>query len=158
MTVLKDFQAALEGELAALAGFLDLLREEQQALVTGKVDGLEALAQAKLKMADRLNSLTTQREQRLVAIGLAPGRNGMGALLAAHPESKDLQARWSAILASAAEAKNLNEINGKLIADRLGNNQQALSILTAATHRASTVYGRDGQTQVSAPGRVLGSA
>lgn len=48
----------------------------------------------------------------------------------------------------AAEARTLNETNGKLIALRMQHNQQALSILMAAADPAVT-YGPDGQPRAS---------
>ncbi|MDP1652678.1 MAG: flagellar export chaperone FlgN [Rhodocyclaceae bacterium] len=57
----------------------------------------------------------------------------------------------------AAEARALNEINGKLIALRLQHNQQALNILLAAADSATT-YGPDGQQQTGLGSRILGKA
>lgn len=56
----------------------------------------------------------------------------------------------------AAEARALNEANGKLIALRMQHNQQALTSLMAAADRSVT-YGPDGQQRVGS-GRSLGKA
>jgi len=57
----------------------------------------------------------------------------------------------------AAEAKTLNETNGKLIALRLQQNRKALDILLSAADNATT-YGPDGQQQTGLGGRILGKA
>lgn len=150
-----DILRLLSNELAAVAEFTALLQQEQQALVTGVVEGFESLATAKLGIADRLNALSNAREQSLRRAGLPEGRQGMDAWLATQQASA--RSDWQSLLNTAAEARRLNELNGKLIAERLSNNQQALSILTAATNRAA-LYGPDGQTHVSGAGRKLGSA
>ncbi|MDP2808775.1 MAG: flagellar export chaperone FlgN [Rhodocyclaceae bacterium] len=56
----------------------------------------------------------------------------------------------------AAEARSLNETNGKLIALRMQHNQQALAVLMAAADQAIT-YGPDGQQRGGGGGRSLGS-
>lgn len=87
------------------------------------------------------------------------------ALAALLPEKTALTERLNGISAEeahqlrelAAEARHLNETNGKLIAVHLQRNQQALNILLAAADHAAT-YGRDGQQQPLSGGRILGKA
>ncbi|MFN3884241.1 MAG: flagella synthesis protein FlgN [Rhodocyclaceae bacterium] len=57
----------------------------------------------------------------------------------------------------AAEARQLNETNGKLIAVHLRRNQQALNVLLAAADHVAT-YGRDGQQHRGVGSRSLGKA
>lgn len=147
--------ALLADELAAIAKFIALLQQEQQALIAGAQEGYESLATAKLGIADRLNALSAARDQALRQAGLPLGRPGMDTWIAAQPAS--VRSAWQSLLTTATEARRLNELNGKIIAERLSNNQQALAILTTATNRAS-LYGPDGQTHVSGSGRKLGSA
>jgi flagella synthesis protein FlgN len=87
------------------------------------------------------------------------------ALAALIPEKSALAERLNgispaeaeALRALAAEARELNETNGKLIAVHLQRNQQALNVLLAAADNA-TVYGRDGQPQTGLGSRSLGKA
>lgn len=65
--------------------------------------------------------------------------------------------REAAFLSLAAEARALNETNGKLIALHMQRTQKALSVLMAAADRGMT-YGPDGQQQVGGGGRSFGSA
>jgi flagella synthesis protein FlgN len=64
---------------------------------------------------------------------------------------------WTKLLILATEARELNQINGQLIALHMQNNQQALAVLMAAANQAMT-YGPDGQQRGSGSGRSLGSA
>lgn len=71
--------------------------------------------------------------------------------------AKSLRGTWQSMLAAAAKAKAENEINGKLIAARLQQNQQALGVLLGESGDATT-YGADGQRSSGSGRRTLGSA
>jgi flagella synthesis protein FlgN len=64
---------------------------------------------------------------------------------------------WNRLRALAAEARSLNDTNGRLIGIHLENNQQALAVLLSAANQAAT-YGPDGQQKPGGGGRSLGSA
>lgn len=148
--------AILAGELAALREFVTLLQEEQSALLDGKGDGLAALVEKKSALAGRLTDCAGQREAALAGLGLPAGRDGMEAWLATAAAAA--RNDWQELLPLAATARNLNELNGKLIGTRLQHNQQALAALMGATERAMT-YGPDGHAHPPAgSGRSRGSA
>jgi flagella synthesis protein FlgN len=152
--------AILADELAALRDFVALLQHEQATLVEGKVDALVALIDRKSALAARLTDCAQRREKTLQELKLPPGRSGMEAWLAAASTDPRARLHWQQLLPLAAEAKALNELNGKLIGTCLQHNQQALAALLGATERAMT-YGPDGHTLASAgggSGRILGSA
>lgn len=148
--------AILAGELAALREFVTLLQEEQSALLDGKGDGLAALVEKKSALAGRLTDCAGQREAALAGLGLPAGRDGMEAWLATAAAAA--RNDWQELLPLAATARNLNELNGKLIGTRLQHNQQALTALMGATAQAMT-YGPDGHARPPAgSGRSRGSA
>ena len=146
-------------ELATLRDFVALLKEEQSALVEGRIDALVALTERKSALATRLNDCTRGREAALLSLGLVAGRPGMEAWLDAAATDAATRGSWQQLLPLAAEARALNELNRKLINTRLQNNQQALAALMGATEQAMT-YGPDGHSQAKGPsgGRILGSA
>ena len=148
-----DVPGLLAEEAEALRLFVDLLKREQRLLAEGNVDSLVALAEKKSDFAETLGNLSCRREAALAAEGIA---GGMGVWLA-KPGNQRHEAKWRELLDSARVAKNLNETNGKLIALRLGHNQQALNALLAAADLAMT-YGPDGQQRPPGGGRTLGSA
>lgn len=151
-----DIAGLLSQELAAIESFIALLRKEQALLSSGANEGLTALAEEKSAAAITLGNLTNLRDRELARHHLPPGRAGMDAWTLTEAGSACL-ARWNRLLAQAAEARALNETNGKAIALHLQHNQQALSLLMAAADKAAT-YGPDGQARAGIGGRSLGSA
>ncbi len=146
----------LSQELQSLQAFVGLLHKEQTLLVSGVSEGLTSLAAEKSRTAIALGRLSTARDQGLARIHLPTGRAGMDAWAISNAGVAN-QRDWDQLLALAAEAKALNEANGKLIALHLQHNQQALSVLLAAADQTAT-YGPDGQPKQGVGGRSLGSA
>jgi flagella synthesis protein FlgN len=147
----------LAEEVALLRDFLDLLEREERALVGGDIERLLSLVEDKNRLFVRLAGLGETRDRTLAAAGFGPGRQGMEDWLERQSETEGAKRDWQQLLALAEKARALNRSNGKLIATRLANNQQALSTLMAAANQAS-LYGPDGQTRPAGGGRSLGSA
>jgi flagella synthesis protein FlgN len=143
-------------ELEFLRAFVALLGREQDLLGKGSAEPLAALAAEKSTMAAELARLAAARDTELVGLGLPAGRAGMEAWLGSKAGTAR-QTDWQRLLELTAEARALNETNGKLISLHLQNNQQALSVLMAAVDQAVT-YGPDGQQKAGPGGRSLGSA
>lgn len=146
----------LDREYRAVQAFVSLLRQEQDLLKEGSTELLAALAEEKLRTATELTDFSASRDSKLIHSGFQPGRPGMESWVAS-PSGAGYREQWQQLLELAAEARALNETNGKLINLRLQNNQQALSILMAAADQAVT-YGPDGQQRAGQGGRSLGSA
>lgn len=149
-------QNLIAEEVARLRDFLVLLEKEQQALAAGDVDRLLPLADDKNRLFGRLAQLGEARGQALAAAGFPADRQGMEGWLARQPNANGAGRTWQELLSLAEKARALNEINGKLIASRLADNQQALSALMAAANQAA-LYGPDGQARPIGSGRSLGS-
>jgi flagella synthesis protein FlgN len=153
----RDTLAGLIGqELQSVRVFVALLGREQVLLGQGAVEPLSALATEKSTLVASLTRLAAARDAELTRLGLPAGRVGMAAWGGGKADTS-CQADWSQVLALAAEARTLNETNGKLIGLHMQNNQQALSVLMAAADQAVT-YGPDGQQKTGTGGRSLGSA
>lgn len=157
MALLTALPRLVAEELAQLRVFVTALQREQQSLVDGHLDNLLPLAEEKSRIAASLGSLAEQRNKALAAAGLAADKTGMMDWLTSQPKSAASRAEWDNLLELAAEARRLNELNGKLIATRMQHNQQALAVLHAAVNRAM-MYGPDGQQHTSGFGRHLGTA
>ena len=127
--------APLREEFEALQAFVGLLRREQALLTEGNIEALPLLTAEKSALAGRLGQLSGDRERAAPT----PGMEG-----------------WQSLVDLAAEARALNETNGKLIALRMQHNQRALAILMAAADQ-DVVYGPDGQQRMGS-GRSFGSA
>jgi len=146
----------LAEEVREVESFVELLRQEQALLVSASnADHLMQLVERKSDYAARLKTLSDKREELLAADGYESGRSGMEAWLANTPGS--IRSLWQKLMALAAEARALNETNGKLIRIHWQHNQAALATLMSAADRAMT-YGPDGQQKGGGGGRILGSA
>lgn len=147
----------VSAELVVLRQFVEVLQREQAALTNGHTDSLMALAEEKVRHTEKLAALNKDRDTKLRTAGFGSGRDGMKAWR----EAGNIPAKVLNDLASAIElakeARRLNELNGKLVADRMQHNQQALNVLLSAA-KQSALYGPDGQTHVGSTGRTLGSA
>lgn len=153
---LDDLASLLSQELSTLESFLALLRKEQALLLSGANEGLTALADEKSRTAIELGRLAGGRDQQLARLHLPLGRAGMDAWTLTDAGAAS-QRKWDRLLLLAAEARAINEANGKAIALHLQHNQQALTVLMAAADRTAT-YGPDGQPLAGIGGRSLGSA
>lgn len=152
-TAAADFALRLHTERDALKAFVTLLETEQQALIDGHAEQLFALADSKVLATQELSNLATARSDKLLAHGVKPG--GMTAWLQAN--AKDSLPVWHDIQQLAEQSQQLNRTNGVLIQTKLRNNQQALMVLQNAAHGTPGLYGPDGQPNLSASGRTLGS-
>ena len=146
----------LEEEVGRLKEFIGLLQREQELLKQGDTDALLPLIETKTQLADRLATFARARETYLARQGFPAGRPGMESWLQRHGSDAQRQS-WHALLQLAQEARDLNELNGKLIGLHMQHNQQAFTALMNATNRAMT-YGPDGQQQAGLGGRILGTA
>ncbi len=141
-------------EISAIRRFIAVLEDEQQILATGDIDRLMPLAEQKSQLATRLSDLAERRQRALNAAGKSPVTMATWLAGIADPAPGKV---WQTLLDLAAQARELNTVNGKLIAERMRYNQQALTVLLAAGDKAA-LYGPDGQTRVAGGGRTLGSA
>lgn len=156
---LARIHTLLEQTVAELQRFLVVLSAERQALVSGEINRLPVLAEEKSALAARLATLEAQREQSLREAGFATGRAGVDAWLAANaaPSTLTTPTLWQQLITLAAEAKQENETNGKLIGAHMQQNQQALGLLLGESADATT-YDAGGQQKSIAGKRPLGSA
>jgi flagella synthesis protein FlgN len=132
----------LEQEQATLDRFIELLQQEQAALVSADVDKLQLLSEPKQKLSEKLNVLVQQRIALLDRDGFSTDAAGVQAWLSKQPAT--VAEAWNKLLVGAQKAQRLNQTNGKLIQTHLQHNQQALATLMSAANKAD-VYGADGQ-------------
>ena len=151
----NDLTADLQLELKTTEAFLNILRKEQEALVGGDIEHLEALPRDKAELVMQLAKLAKRRDQCLISRGLNPDRKSMEALLAVSHDAKTATAEWRELLRLAEAAQQLNQTNGEIIATRLRQNQQALTVLQGAAG-ITPLYGPTGKTFALKGGRQLG--
>jgi flagella synthesis protein FlgN len=136
--------STLAAEQQLLASLVELMKQEQQLLVSADADGLAALMPQKTKSVQQLATLSIARHRALGAAGYAQAESGMEPWLAASgaPEAR---AQWERLLELTAQAKELNRVNGMLINKQMANTQAALGALRPAGSGDATVYGPGGQ-------------
>jgi flagellar biosynthesis/type III secretory pathway chaperone len=147
----------LELERLAIAGFIDVLRKEQDALALNEADALEALAAEKLTRLELLTRHSEQRNTRLRAAGHTPDAAGMGAWLAARAAFPGIAKAWARVGELAREARDQNEINGWLVALQVQRTQRQLAFLHKAASNEPT-YAADGVARPAFRPRSLGEA
>lgn len=149
------FFQILNEETALLRRFLTLLESEQQALVSGVNEGLAKFAQDKSELSLQLDQFDRALAAEQSKGGFPQGSEGVKAWLAqAQPQQ---QKAWATFLELASAAKATNDLNGRIITERLSGNQQAIQALMAAANKPAT-YGPKGQAFPIGGGRTLGSA
>lgn len=154
MAALADIIAA---EADVVSAFVLLLQEEQEILKTGEPDALPAVVERKMTTTQKLAPLSVSRNSELARTGFAADRAGIEAWLQANPGDQATRQQWDKLMSLAAEARELNRVNGELIRLRLQHNTQAVETLLAAANRQD-LYGADGQAAQAATRRIIDSA
>lgn len=148
--------ATLDEEVAKLREFIAILEREQALLTQADIDALMPLVDVKTGLANTLAALSLERGEALARAGLPENRAGMESWLKERGTDRQRRA-WQELLTLAADARAINETNGKLIDLHAQRNQQAFAALMSAANQVMT-YGPDGQQQTGLSGRVLGTA
>lgn len=144
----------IDAEQGLLRRFLTLLEREEALLVAGETDALMALSREKTEIYHLLQRQHDTRAQLLRAEKLPNTDAAIRQVCAGAP---DTLARWDANLELARTAQARNQSNGKLITERMHNNQAALSVLLTAAE-APQLYDAAGAARPTGRGRHLGSA
>lgn len=140
---MESLSELLVRELSDLTRFCALLEDERKALTGAQADRLPDIAKEKAALVGRLNQLETGRDGLLATNGFTKGRSGIEAWLASRPNADVEKRRWNELLKLAAQARDGNETNGRLINLLLKQNQEALSVLLSGG--TDSIYGADGQ-------------
>ena len=136
----------LTAERQRIDALVELMKQEQQLLVSADADGLAEVTPRKVALVQELAPLSRPRHPALGGAGFPAAGAGMGAWLAARGDEA-VRSEWSALLARTADAKELNRVNGLLINRQMAHNQTVLQALrTPAGKAESTLYGANGQT------------
>lgn len=146
--------ATLRDEQHLIASILDVMKQEQQLLVSADADGLATLTPEKLKLAQQLGERSRLRHTALKAAGFAGGEAGMEPWLAVGGNT-GARADWDRLLDLTRQAKELNRVNGMLLNKQLANTTGILNALRGSSGAAhgGGVYGASGQTLSAGPSR-----
>ncbi|MCE3604399.1 flagellar protein FlgN [Massilia sp. P8910] len=141
----------LPQELALITSVLELMKQEQQLLVSADTAGLAELTPRKAQVVVDITALAQQRYQRLAAAGFAADDSGMQTWVDSHVEALP---GWQALLDVTREAKELNRINGMLINKQLSHTQSLINAMRTPTSGGeAAVYGPRGQATPTGPSK-----
>lgn len=149
--------ARLTAECAAWQAMLNVMGEEEQALIKGDADHLSRLNASKLAQLNTLNNLANARLDVLRAAGLSADQDGMNTLLSRHGQPEH-RSQWQQLCQMEQQAQAMNLRIGKLIEMRLANTRQALNVLIHATTTQGGLYDQAGQSVAAHTGKPLTAA
>ncbi|USX22191.1 flagellar protein FlgN [Oxalobacteraceae bacterium OTU3REALA1] len=135
----------LREEEQIMATLLELLKQEQQLLVTAEIDGLPAVTAKKTALIAQMTLLSAQRHRALGKAGFPAQESGMEAWITASADEHIAQS-WKLLLEHTREAKELNRINGMLINKQMGHTQGALQALQPLSSGANNFYSASGMS------------
>jgi flagella synthesis protein FlgN len=144
--------ATLRDEQQVIGSIVELMKTEQQLLISADADGLSTITPNKLQLAQRAATLSRVRHKALGAAGFPADETGMEPWLAVGGNAEHRDA-WNRLLDLTREAKELNRVNGMLVNRQLGQTQAALSELRGPAGNPAGVYGPAGQTMSTGPSR-----
>lgn len=143
----------LAREQQLVSSLLDLMKQEQQCLISADIDGLNTITPQKADLTNQLAILANQRHQALGAAGFAAEEAGMQAWIDGANDNAATDA-WRRLFDLVREAKELNRVNGMLVNKQMTHNQNLINAMRQPADAAdSTVYGPTGQTAPSGPSR-----
>lgn len=147
----------IAAEADLVSAFVFLLQQEQEVLKSGEADALPGIVERKAEITRKLAPISIARNAVLARADLPPDRAGIDAWLKCNTADKAVRLNWEKLQTLAAEARELNRVNGELIQLRLQNNSQALETLRSAANRQE-LYSADGQANTAHTRRIIDSA
>jgi|GEM_PF-1206526 len=147
----------LKMENTAWQALLDVLQEEEKALIEGDADRLALLNTAKLTQLQTVSDHARGRLADLQAAGHTPDHPGMDAWLAqrGQPEAR---ACWQQLHQMEQDAQAANQRIGALIELRLASTRQALNVLVHSATSQGGLYDQAGLAVAAHKGKPLTAA
>ncbi len=138
----------LNEQIQCAEAMLNALGRENEALIDGDADRLNAASADKARLVERLDSLEAERRDLTAAIEATMG--------AEQPdEDPSVAPKWHALLELITECKQRNQRNGALVKTRSDQVRTALKVLRGGD---PDVYDPSGLKPYSRTARQLGSA
>ena len=145
----KAVERLLHADIAVATRLIELLDEENDALISRDRQGLESLITEKQQLMEKLEFSSKQRSrwvQPLVASSGLPLEQCWEQVLQ-QLDDKALTASWEQFQQLVERCKQANERNGKLIARGRSTLRQLLSIFRGQYVEAPKLYTASGTTQ-----------
>lgn len=149
--------ARLKLENAAWHALLQVLRDEEQALIDGAADRLGPLNARKLVQLGAVSDHARRRLADLRVAGHTPDHAGMDAWLT-QDERPESRIAWQQLCEMEQNAQAINQRIGALIELRLSATRQALNVLVHSATRQGGLYDHAGLAVAAHKGKPLTAA
>ncbi|NMG33163.1 flagellar protein FlgN [Azoarcus sp. TTM-91] len=144
----------IEAEAIQLREFIGVLEKETALLIAADIDALMTLTKDK---TDRYRQLQRLHDDRAMLLGRMGRSHSDASIRELCKNLPRVLGRWEEVLTLARDARERNQLTGKLIHERMQHNQTALSVLLAAADQPQ-LYDAAGNARPTGGGRMLGSA
>lgn len=135
--LIKAFGATVQASLHGMDALEQLLQREQALLSSRDAEALEQIAGEKLALLKQLQHSVDGRDRLQQAAGLQAGLED-GSRLVESAQQPALRSDWERLVEQAQRVAELNEINGRLLAQRQRTTREALGILTGRPEQQDT--------------------
>ena len=149
--------AKLPAENTAWQALLEVLAQEEHALVEGEADLLPKLSASKMAQLRTLSNLAHARHDDLLSAGLPADYSGMQTWLS-HQGSPEQRMLWESLRTMELQAQAMNQRIGVLIELRLSSTRQALNVLVQAAKNQGGLYDQAGCSVATRNGKPLTAA
>jgi flagellar biosynthesis/type III secretory pathway chaperone len=157
--VCREHLGEVLGEEAGLLAELQgLLQREYEVLGTKDAVALEKAILARQERVGALARLEEHRRSFCSLHGYSPDYAGLEKLLVWCDPNGTLVSRLRQCAKLAADCRDLNERNGKVVTTKLRRVEGLLEALTGRPSATADTYSSNGTTAPTRPGRVLGAA
>ena len=142
--LLEALTPLLSRELEEGKLLLETLKQGQEAFAGRDATAIQRSAEEIQRLFQSLESLESERQQRLQSAGFSSDLEGMDALLADAADAPAAQL-WRTLLDSAAEIQKQNEINARIIEGSRQHAEAAFNLLRGR-EPGSELYSAKGRT------------
>jgi flagella synthesis protein FlgN len=139
----------LERDQQAADRLAELLEEERRLLETRQQDKLQQVIDEKAAAIDTLNYHAKERATLLQSLSLPPTLDGWDNFLQRNTQTLPLRDAWYALSKKVEHCRELNEINGKLIARSQQTVNHLLTLMRGNTPTPSLYNAKGGQSQLT---------
>jgi len=150
----------LQRQIAVYTRFLDLLHEEQAALGHVQPDALEKLTAERARLVAALEAQEQEMRALFANAKIIFSARAVKQLFTtlAEPQRSQLAKLWRQLLAIAADCKQQNAVNSKIVDTRRQQTDRVLRILMGQTTLAGSTYAADGRVQPGTASASLATA
>ncbi|HIP53507.1 MAG TPA: flagellar protein FlgN [Chromatiales bacterium] len=158
MDTTTSFIHLIDREIACSLQLLEVLQEENAVLKEADTARLEELTVTKQDVLKELDTRVAAHNALLAELGLPPGREGTEKLLDFFVDDPHAEEKWNELQELAQAYRDLNEINGGIVALSQRHVRQALDILSGNGNVAGNTYNKGGETRSLADSQSIGKA